>query len=57
MNNKYSTEYLLNEGRSSIRVESCLLMFYSNAKHPLTNNSNEGEDKVYELKGQSKIHF
>lgn len=47
----------MKEGRSSTRVESCLLMLYSNAKHPLTNNSNEGEDKVYELKGQSKIHF
>ena len=49
----------MKEGRSSVRLESCLLMFYSNAKYPLTNISNlsEGEDKVYELKGQSKIHF
>lgn len=33
-------------------------LFY-NAKHPLTNISNlsEGENKVYELKRQSKIHF
>lgn len=32
-------------------------MFYSNVKHPLMNIDSDGEDKAYELKGQSKINF